>query len=110
MYWKVHRYQDAQAELKEALKLDTGFKEAWFYLGDAYLNGEKPDEAAKILEQVAKDDPGNLRAHLDLGKAYDKLDRCTDAPRPRNRLEGGSESRRRPLSAGLALPETAPVR
>ena len=65
----------------QALKLDTGFKEAWFYLGDAYLNGERPDEAAKILEQVAKDNPGNVRAHLDLGKAYEKLNRSTDAVR-----------------------------
>jgi tetratricopeptide (TPR) repeat protein len=79
MYWKVRRYQEAEVELMEALKLDRHFEEAKFYLADTYLTDQKPAKALPILEMLARSDPHNIRVHLNLGKALEKLNRNEEA-------------------------------
>jgi tetratricopeptide (TPR) repeat protein len=79
MYWKVRRYAEAEVELLEALKLDSGFEEPKFYLADTYLTDQRPERALPILEALAKSDPANARVHVNLGKALEKLNRNQEA-------------------------------
>ena len=72
MYWKVRRYAEAEVELLEALKLDSRFEEAKFYLADTYLTDQKPEKALPILEALVKSDPANVGEYVNLGKAFQK--------------------------------------
>jgi tetratricopeptide (TPR) repeat protein len=79
MYWKVRRYPDAEAELEQAVTLDSQFEQAKYYLADACLMNQQPEKALPILEALIKEQPQNARALADLGKAFERLNRSTDA-------------------------------
>ena len=53
MYWKVRRFQEAESELQETLRLDPCFTQAKYYLADAYVMDQKPEKALPILDALA---------------------------------------------------------
>lgn len=79
MYWKVHRFTEAEAELEQAVSLDPDFQEAKYYLADTYLMDEKPAAALPLLKDFTHAHPKDARALADLGKALEKLNRDTEA-------------------------------
>lgn len=79
LYWKVHHYADAEAELEEALRLDPDFRQAKYYLADTYLAEQQPARAQPLLSSLSETQPRDARVWLDLGKALDKLDRGREA-------------------------------
>jgi tetratricopeptide (TPR) repeat protein len=81
MYWKLHRFAEAEAEIKEAVKLDTEFEEAKYYLADTYIMEEKPAAALPVLAALIRAQPRNARALADEGKALEKLNRDAEAAR-----------------------------
>jgi len=93
MYWKVRRFQEAESELQETLRLDPHFAQAKYYLADAYVMDQKPEKALPILDALAKEEPADSRALVDLGKALDKLNRTEDAARAYQAALGADPSR-----------------
>ncbi len=81
MYWKMRRFAEAQSEIEEALKLDSEFEEAKYYLADTYILEEKPKAALPLLEALLHRQPRDARALADQGKALEKLDLDIDAAR-----------------------------
>jgi tetratricopeptide (TPR) repeat protein len=79
MYWKVRRYPEAESELEQALALDSRFEQAKFYLADARLMDGEPGKALPLLEDLTKQQPRNVRAEVDLGKALEGLNRPDEA-------------------------------
>ena len=93
MYWKVRRFGEAESELQETLKLDAHFTPAKYYLADAYLTHQKPERALPLLESLVREEPGNARALVDLGKTFDKLNRAEDAVRAYRAALGADPNR-----------------
>jgi len=56
MYWKIRRFSEAEIELLEALKIDSHFEEARFYLADTYLTDLRADRALPLLEGLIRTD------------------------------------------------------
>jgi tetratricopeptide (TPR) repeat protein len=79
VYWKTLRYAEAEVELAKAVELDPSFREAKFYLADAYLTDRKPTQSIPLLQSILLTDPGYVRARLDLGKAFAQMDRFPEA-------------------------------
>jgi tetratricopeptide (TPR) repeat protein len=79
MYWKVHRFTEAEAELEQAVRLDPDFEEAKYYLADTYLMDGKPAAALPLLEDLTHAHTKDARSLADLGKAFEKLNRDTEA-------------------------------
>jgi tetratricopeptide (TPR) repeat protein len=79
MCWKLRRFDEAEGELRETLKLDPHFTQAKYYLADTYLMDLKPDAALPILEGLAEEEPRDYRTRLDLAKALEKLGRYEQA-------------------------------
>jgi tetratricopeptide (TPR) repeat protein len=81
MYWKTHRFAEAESEIEQALKLDPQFEEAKYYLADTYIMEEKPTAALPLLEALVHKQPTSGRALADQGKALEKLNRDNEAAR-----------------------------
>jgi len=79
MCWKLRRFDEAESELQETLKLDPLFTQANFYLADTYLMDLKPDVALPILKRLVEEEPNDYRTRMDLGKALEKLGRYEQA-------------------------------
>lgn len=79
MYWKVHRFTEAELELAQAVKLDPEFQEAKYYLADTYIMEEKAAAALPLLEVLVRANPRDARALIEQGKALEKLNRDTEA-------------------------------
>jgi tetratricopeptide (TPR) repeat protein len=63
----------AAANLKEALRIEPGFAEAYFELGLIALAQGKMDQSVEALEKAASLDPRLAPAHYRLGLAYQRL-------------------------------------
>jgi tetratricopeptide (TPR) repeat protein len=79
MYWKVHRFAEAESEIAQALTLDPEFEEAKYYLADTYIMEEKPLSALPLLEALVRVHPRDARALAAKGKALAKLNRDAEA-------------------------------
>lgn len=64
------KYDEAIAEEKLAIKLDSRSSGAHRILGMIYANQQKLPEAIDLLKEAIRLQPGSFAAHRDLGKAY----------------------------------------
>jgi tetratricopeptide (TPR) repeat protein len=71
--YKEKRYDEAEAQFTEALKLRPDFALAANNLGFIYYRQDKYAEAARWLENTIKIDPSRAVAHMNLGDAYRNL-------------------------------------
>lgn len=70
--YKEQRYEQAQAQFTEALKLRPDFALAANNLGFVYFKQERYREAARWFENALAMDPSRAVAYLNLGDAYAK--------------------------------------
>ncbi len=70
--YKEQRYEQAQAQFTEALKLRPDFALAANNLGFVYFKTERYPEAARWFENALALDPSRAVAYLNLGDAYAK--------------------------------------
>ncbi|MBN6150525.1 polysaccharide deacetylase family protein [Xanthomonas sp. AmX2] len=71
--YKEKRYDEAEAQFTEALKLRPDFALAANNLGFIYYRQGKYAQAARWLENTLKIDPSRAVAYLNLGDAYRRL-------------------------------------
>jgi tetratricopeptide (TPR) repeat protein len=80
-YMRLHRYDEAEKALKQALWLNESFSGSYLMLGEIELQKGDPELARGFLERAIKVDPQNYYAHYALGRAYQKLGRTAEANR-----------------------------
>jgi len=61
-------------QFQKATKMDPGYRDAWIYLGKAYLAEQRFTQARKALEKAAEIDPIYPETFRLLGYAYKKLE------------------------------------
>ncbi len=79
MCWKLRHYDEAESELRAALRLDPHFTQAKYYLADSYLSNLKPEAALPLLQKLVVVLPKDYRSRVDLAKALEKLGRYDEA-------------------------------
>ena len=62
------RFQDAAGHFEAAVGLSPGYAEAWTNLGLAYLDQDRPRQAADAWRQALAVDPDSRAAQLNLGR------------------------------------------
>ena len=83
IYGEMGRFGEAEASLREALKLDPGLGEAWENLGNVHLLQERYLEAAEAYEEAAKKGRGSsAELRRKLGLARRLAGERTKAPEP----------------------------
>ena len=60
----------AKKFLLKAVSLESGFRDAWVYLGHIYLQSQKFPEALKIYQKAKEIDPYHAKSNLYLGISY----------------------------------------
>lgn len=79
---EAKNYTDAATVFEEALKVDSNFANAKFFLAEAYAFMNRYDDASAIMAALAKDNPGNdtVEAYLTALKAGKNPFKTTTAP------------------------------
>jgi tetratricopeptide (TPR) repeat protein len=67
LLWTQKQYPEAAKEFQAELANDPAHSQATLYLGDTYLQLNKPEEARPLLEKAVKLDPKLWLGDLDLG-------------------------------------------
>jgi len=67
LLWTQKQYPEALQQFQAELENDPNHAQSLVYLGDCYLQLNKPDEARPQLEKGLALDPSQWLAHLDLG-------------------------------------------
>lgn len=67
LLWAQRQYDEAEREFKLELANDPKHAQSMLYLGDLYMQSNKPAEAEPLLHSSIAIDPSLWRAHLDLG-------------------------------------------
>ena len=67
LLWTQKIYPEAATEFQAELANDPNHVQAMVYLGDTYIQLNKPELARPPLEKTVKLDPSQALAHLDLG-------------------------------------------
>ncbi len=67
LLWTQKIYPEAATEFQAELANDPNHVQAMEYLGDTYIQLNKPELARPVLEKTIKLDPSQSLAHLDLG-------------------------------------------
>lgn len=67
LLWTQKIYPEAASEFQAELANDPNHVQAMEYLGDTYIQLNRPAEARPLLERTVKLDPSQPLAHLDLG-------------------------------------------
>ncbi len=81
LLWMNAAYPDAAQEFAAELANNPAHSLAKLYLADARMQTGGFNDAAPLLESLVKSEPGNFKAHLDLGIVYAGLQRNEDAIR-----------------------------
>ena len=81
LLWTQKQYPEAATEFQAELANDPGHAQAMLYLGDTYLQLNKPDEARPLLQKAAELDSSLWLANLDLGIIDSDAGRNEDALR-----------------------------
>jgi tetratricopeptide (TPR) repeat protein len=76
---QAQQWDEAIAHFSRALKMDSGFEEAYLGLGMALNAAGKNAEAVGLLEAYVKMEPADPAGHYQLSIAYAKLGRKDDA-------------------------------
>src|SRR5215470_245118 len=79
--YEEKRYEDALADLREALRLDPNNAEALYYTGLSDIALKRYDQAADSLEQARKREPHDQSILFQLGALYFGLEQY-DRARP----------------------------
>jgi tetratricopeptide (TPR) repeat protein len=66
LYWKSHRFDEAQQEFQAELKNDPQHAQAWAYLGDIDMKHD-PEAALPLLRKSIELKPDLRIAYVDLG-------------------------------------------
>jgi tetratricopeptide (TPR) repeat protein len=69
----INQFPNAEADLRQAIRLDPGFAQAHFRLGIILEDLERPQEAVAELREAARIDPLYPEPHLGLARIYHKL-------------------------------------
>ncbi len=69
LFWKLYRYDDAERELSEVLRRDSGDARAAFTLGDLFLTKGEAHRALPLLETAATAYPREFDTRFALGRA-----------------------------------------
>jgi tetratricopeptide (TPR) repeat protein len=77
--YEEKRYEDALADLGEALRLDPGNIDALYYTGLANIALQRYDLAREALERARKERPGDLSVLFQLGVLYFGMGRYEQA-------------------------------
>jgi tetratricopeptide (TPR) repeat protein len=77
--YEEKRYEDALADLSEALRLDPGNIDALYYTGLANIALQRYDAALAALERARKERPGDLSVLFQLGVLYFGMGRYEQA-------------------------------
>ena len=72
-FFDESQYAKAIEAFKNAITIDSKFKEAHFYLGVIYLNQKRHTAAIKAFEEVIRIDPEFKEAYYNLGLAHLEL-------------------------------------
>lgn len=80
-------YEEALRYLKRALQLRPGSPPVRYQIASIYLAEGKTEAAQQELEQVVKETPGFLEAHVSLATVYYRLKRKQDGDRERALVE-----------------------
>src|SRR5437867_2617020 len=70
LYWKTLQNEDAERELRLALREDPNHPMANYYLGELMLRLQKPREAMPLLQISVAGDPSLLAGQYQLSKCY----------------------------------------
>jgi tetratricopeptide (TPR) repeat protein len=81
LLWTQKIYPEAAKEFQAELANDPNHVQAMMYLGDTYIQLNRPGEAMPLLERTIKLDPSQSLAHLDLGILYSDAGRNEEALR-----------------------------
>lgn len=81
LLWTQKQYPEAAGEFQAELANDPSHEQSLVYLGDCYIQLNRPAESLPLLEKAAKLNPALSLAHLDLGIVYMDADRNDDALR-----------------------------
>ncbi|PYS26485.1 MAG: hypothetical protein DMG11_19740 [Acidobacteria bacterium] len=84
----------AEAHLKLALMLDTGFAEARLALGKLYLRTNRLDKAAQELEEIVKMDPNLVQTYFQLSRVYTRQKRTQEAKAMADKFEELSKAQK----------------
>ena len=79
LYWYWERYDEALAELQEALRLDPADPAANYLAGDSWVQKHEAGKALPYLEKAQRLRPGFLNAEASLGRALSQLGRNQEA-------------------------------
>jgi len=81
LLWTQKQYPEAEKEFQAELANDPAHAQATLYLGDTYLQLNKPEEARPLLEKAVTLDPKLWLGNLDLGIIDSDAGRNEDALR-----------------------------
>jgi tetratricopeptide (TPR) repeat protein len=81
LLWTQKQYPEAATEFQAELANDPGHAQAMVYLGDTYLQLNRPEEARPLLQKAAGLDSSLWLANLDLGIIDSDAGRNEDALR-----------------------------
>jgi tetratricopeptide (TPR) repeat protein len=97
LYWKTQRFAEAEVELAKAVDIDPNFREAKFYLADAYLTDQKPQQAIPLLQSILASGPELCPcARLDLGKAFYQTEHYPEAATELEQRSAWSQAAQKP--------------
>jgi tetratricopeptide (TPR) repeat protein len=69
----LNRLDEAERNLREALRLDPAFAKAHFQLGNVLEDRQQPEEALKELREAARIDPAYAEPHMAMARVLHKL-------------------------------------
>ena len=70
LYWKTLRNEEAEKELRLALREDPNHPMANYYLGELMLRSQKPKEAMPLLQISVAGDSSFMAGQYQLGKCF----------------------------------------
>ena len=79
-FWQIYRKatenriagkpEKAALEYEQALNIDNQHEDAWYYLGNVYLELNKFESAKQAWQHLVRINPNSSRAHFQLGDLY----------------------------------------
>lgn len=98
IFWRKHDAEQAVKHYSRAAKLRPNFVDALVALGKVWTFHDRAQEAANVLREAVKIDPGNEVAHYRLAQAYHKL-----GQKPESERELAEFRKLREASASLSV-------